>query len=76
MYFLFYSHLKNKDTMKNILGNESKSGNTARVRILYLQSILQLTNKLTSILHLQSPPVNWKLSGPPSMYERFDDHPC
>ena len=76
MYFLFYYRLKNTDTRKNILGNESKSGNTAHVRILYLQSILQLINKLTSILQLQSPPVNWKPSGPPSMYERFDDHPC
>ena len=32
--------------------------------------------KKFSILHLQRPPVNYKRSGPPSMYGRLDDHPC
>ena len=38
-YVLFYSRLKNTDRWQNILGNETKSGNTACVRILYLNGI-------------------------------------
>ena len=39
MYFFISCPFKKSDTMKNILGNESKLGDTAHVGILYLNGI-------------------------------------